>query len=37
MNENLTKYLSSEILIAKKIKIVIFWVVTQYVSTHSSK
>jgi len=37
MNENLMKYLGSEILIVKKINIVIFWVVTQYMSTHSSK
>jgi hypothetical protein len=37
MNESLTKYLSSEISIVKKINIVIFWVVTQYVSTHSLK
>lgn len=37
MNENLTKYTSSEILIVGKIKVVIFWVVKQYVSAHSSK
>ena len=37
MNENLAKYLSSEIFIVKKINIVTFWVVTQYVSTHSSE
>ena len=37
MNENLTKYLSSEISIVKKINIAIFWVVTQHVSIHSSK
>jgi hypothetical protein len=35
MNENLTKYLSSEILIVKKINIVVFLVVTQYVSEYT--